>query len=347
VLEVRTMRLFSFIFALLAVLATTVLAWEKEDHEIFDLVTELEAAEGKGTTFYSWLDVPSTATTNEIAKAYRKKSMVLHPDKNPDVKGIHERFARLGVISTILRNKESRERYDFFYKNGVPVWRGTGYYYSRFRPGLGSVFVFLTILTSGLQYVIQGINYKKDLERIELITGKAKAAAWGPKMVPVKGQRKVRVNLGDARDEDGEVLGTKWLDMVVEDTHVYLLEPSGDMHLIDASTAVRPAIGNTWFLLLVKSAVTRVTGVKFGASSSPAPSGDTAPGGAAAAAAGSSQNQNQNGSAPDVDSDASSTTGSEAPGSGYSTPKHGDEAKVRVAPTVKAGGMRRKNVRRR
>ena len=27
--------------------------------------------------------------------------------------------------------------YDFFYKNGVPKWRGTGYYYSRFRPGLG------------------------------------------------------------------------------------------------------------------------------------------------------------------------------------------------------------------
>ena len=32
------------------------------------------------------------------------------PDKNPDVKGIHERFARLGVISTILRNKEGRKR---------------------------------------------------------------------------------------------------------------------------------------------------------------------------------------------------------------------------------------------
>jgi DNA-directed RNA polymerase subunit N (RpoN/RPB10) len=27
------------------------------------------------------------------------------------VKGVHERFARLGVISTILRNKEGRERY--------------------------------------------------------------------------------------------------------------------------------------------------------------------------------------------------------------------------------------------
>ena len=30
---------------------------------------------GKGTTFYSWLDVPSTATTAEIARAYRKKSI--------------------------------------------------------------------------------------------------------------------------------------------------------------------------------------------------------------------------------------------------------------------------------
>ncbi|KDR83660.1 hypothetical protein GALMADRAFT_235985 [Galerina marginata CBS 339.88] len=334
------MRLFSFTFALLAVLATTVLAWEKEDHEIFDLVTELEGAEGKGTTFYSWLDVPFTATTNEIAKAYRKKSMVLHPDKNPNVKGIHERFARLGVISTILRNKESRERYDFFYKNGVPKWRGTGYYYSRFRPGLGSVFVFLTILTSGLQYVIQRINYRKDLERIDFITGKAKAAAWGPKMIPVNGQRKVRVNLGDARDEDGEVLGTKWLDMIVEDSHVYLLEPSGDMHLIDSSTALRPAIGNTWFLTLLKSLFTKATGIKLGATASPASSNAAASGNAA-------QSQNKNGSAPDIDSDASSTTGSEAPGSGYSTPKHGDEAKVKVAPTVKAGGTRRKNVKRR
>lgn len=46
------------------------------------------------------------------------------PDKNPGVKGAHERFSRLGVISTILRNEESRKRYDFFYKNGVPKWRG-------------------------------------------------------------------------------------------------------------------------------------------------------------------------------------------------------------------------------
>ena len=33
------------------------------------------------------------------------------PDKNPGVKGIQERFARLGVVSSILRNQEGRERW--------------------------------------------------------------------------------------------------------------------------------------------------------------------------------------------------------------------------------------------
>ena len=52
--------------------------------------------------------------------------------------------------------------------------------------------MFLIILTSGLQYLVQRINYKRDLERIERIVGKAKAAAWGPKMIPIDGKRKVR-----------------------------------------------------------------------------------------------------------------------------------------------------------
>ncbi|KAF8165267.1 DnaJ domain-containing protein [Crassisporium funariophilum] len=324
------MKLFSLLFAVLAVLVTTVLAWEKEDHEIFDLVTELEAAEGKKTTFYSWLEVPSTATTNEIAKAYRKKSMQLHPDKNPDVKGIHERFARLGVIAKILRNKEERKRYDFFYKNGVPVWRGTGYYYERFRPGLGSVVVFLTMLTSGLQYLVQRINYTKDLKRIENIVTKAKAAAWGPKLVPINGQRKVRVSLGDTREEGGYG-GTKWLDMVVEDNQVYLLDPSGDMHLIDSSTAILPTISNTWFIALCKSLFHRLTGQKGTHGAPPTPSTAAQPNG---------------GAGPDVDSDDASTTGSEAAGgSGKSTPRNGEDAKR--GPAVKAGGMRRKAVRKR
>src|SRR5438045_7587316 len=49
----------------------------------------------------------------------------------------NERYARLAVVADILRGP-GRERYDHFLKNGFPKWKGTGYYYSRFRPGLGS-----------------------------------------------------------------------------------------------------------------------------------------------------------------------------------------------------------------
>jgi len=320
------MRLY-FLFTLFAVLATVVFAWEKEDYEIFDLVSALEGAEGKGTTFYSWLDVPPTATTAEIAKAYRKLSMKMHPDKNPGVKSAPQRFARLGVISNILRNKVSRKRYDFFYKNGVPKWRGTGYYYSRFRPGLGTVLVFLIAFTSALQFLIQKINYNKDLARIELITGRARRAAWGPKMVPFTGQRKVRVSLGEQVDENGSAEGTKLIDMVVEDQNVYILEEDGTMHLIDNSTAKSPSIDNTWFIVLTKHLFHKVT---------------------------SKKEKSEGGDEPyDVDAlgnedDGSSTTTSEASRSGTNTPKEGAGKGSSLAfPVEKAGGKRRKVNRRR
>lgn len=54
-----------------------------------------------------------------------------------------------------------------------------------------SVFVFLTIVSSGLQYFIQRFNYQRDLKRIEHVVREARLAAWGGKMVPVEGQRKV------------------------------------------------------------------------------------------------------------------------------------------------------------
>ncbi|PPQ98566.1 hypothetical protein CVT24_004057 [Panaeolus cyanescens] len=280
-----------------------------EDHEIFDLVTALENAEGKGTTFYSYLDVPHTATKQEILKAYRKKSMQLHPDKNPGVKGIHD-------------------SYDFFYKNGVPKWRGTGYYYSRFRPGLGSVLTFLVIITSTLQYVVQKMNYRRDLERIEVIISKARAAAWGPKLTPVNGQRKIKINLGDAHDEDGGYVASKWLDMVVDGTNVYLLDEEGEMHPIDSSTAVKPSFANTWFISMFKALLNKVTAKGSDATSEV-------------------NDEKTQASAPDVDSDdVSSVAGSETTKSGRSTPsRQADGARV-LGPTSKAGGMRRKNVRR-
>ena len=246
--------------------------------------------------------------------------MVLHPDKNPGVKGIHERFARLGKVSTILRNKEKRTRYDFFYKNGVPKWRGTGYYYSRFRPGLGTVIVFLVILSSGVQFMVQNMNYKRDLERIETIIGKAKAAAWGPKMVPLTGQRKVKVNVGgDAHDEDG-YSNSRWIDMVVDGSDVYVFDDNGDQVPLNADTAPRPALSKTWFISLLAGLASKATGKS--------PKADAT----------------VNDGAEASDDDASSATGSDAPGSGTNTP---GGSKTTYAATTKAGGKRRKVVKRR
>ncbi|KAJ7068356.1 hypothetical protein C8F01DRAFT_978821 [Mycena amicta] len=296
-----------FTFCAFFVLLAVVFAWETEDHEIFDLVSSIQASEGKDVTFYSWLD-PLRPPNAEILQAYRKKSMLLHPDKNPNDKKIHERFARLGVVATILRNKESRERYDFFYKNGVPVWRGTGYYYSRFRPGLGSVFVFLIIVSSGVQYAAQHVNSRRDLARIEDIIKNAQQAAWGPRMVPVEGRRKVKVNLGGGFESQG-----RWIDMVVDGGNVYILDSSGDMELLDASTATQPAISSTWFMALVLAQFRAVVG-RFT----------------------SSKLTEQ----PESEDDEVSATASEAPGSGTVTPREGQS-------TATATGKRKRPAKRR
>uniref|UniRef100_A0A0W0FK88 J domain-containing protein n=1 Tax=Moniliophthora roreri TaxID=221103 RepID=A0A0W0FK88_MONRR len=318
------MKLF-LVFGLLALLVTLASAWEKEDHEIFDLVSAVEASEGKGTTFYSWLDVPPTASTAEIARAYRKLSMQLHPDKNPGKKKVHERFARLGVIATILRNPESRKRYDFFYKNGVPKWRGTGYYYSRFRPGLGTVILFLIVLTSGLQYLVQRMNYKRDLARIESVTREARLAAWGAKMAPIEGQRKVKVNLGGPPriDEDGNYVTGRMIDMVVSGDAVYILDPTGDMHPVDASTAVPAAVSRTWFISLLRSLYRSMIQRSNSTNKD-----------ALGVAVGASESEFEEG----YDSSATS----DGPGSGAATLREG----VRQ-PAAKAGGKRRKAVRKR
>jgi len=301
------------LFFCLALLATCVLAWTKEDHEIFDLVSAVEAAEGKGTTFYSWLDIPSSASTTTISKAYRKKSVLLHPDKNPGVKGIQERFARLGVVAAILRNSESRKRYDFFYRNGVPKWRGTGYYYARFRPGVGTVLVFLALLTSSLQFMVQKMNYNRDLKRVESIIREAKRAAWGNSPVPGVGQKKVRVNLGGSArmDEEGNVIPGKMIDMLVDGDDVFIVEGPEDLIKVDASTAIQPSIGNTWVVNIARGLLRKVI------------------------------NGRQDGN-PIEESDSDDTSISETSASGYDS----QSAKGRRAAT-KAGGMRRKAIRNR
>jgi hypothetical protein len=134
-----------------------------------------------------FLGTTPSASHDDIVKAQRKKSQTLHPDKikpfiaarstaKPKKKygekakpGVHvskgpserevqatvkkaiERYQRLTVVANILKG-EGRARYDHFLNNGFRVWRGTGYYYSRFRPGLGTVLLGLFLAGGGAAY---------------------------------------------------------------------------------------------------------------------------------------------------------------------------------------------------
>ena len=95
------------------------------------------------------------------------------------VKVAGERYARLGVITEILKGS-GRERYDFFLAKGFPAWKGTGYYYARFRPGLGTVLFGLFLFGGGLvHYGALYLGYKRQREFVERYIRHARKTAWG------------------------------------------------------------------------------------------------------------------------------------------------------------------------
>jgi len=57
---------------------------------------------------YEVLELPQTATTDEIKKAYKKKAMKFHPDKGGDP----EKFKEISAAHEVLTNAEKRETYD-------------------------------------------------------------------------------------------------------------------------------------------------------------------------------------------------------------------------------------------
>lgn len=167
--------------------------------------------------FLDFLGVKASASQDDIVKAYRKKSRIIHPDKAKQsliaskakatskpilglknkkpgvhvnkapteseiqtaIKKASERYARLGVIAEILKGG-GRERYDFFLSNGFPKWRGTGYYYARFRPGLGSVLVGLFVFGGGLvHYAAMYVSWQRQRDYAERVIRDARRSAWG------------------------------------------------------------------------------------------------------------------------------------------------------------------------
>ena len=113
----------------------------------------------------------------------------MHVSKGPSDKEIQqalkratEQFARLGLIVNVLKGP-GRERYDHFLQNGFPKWKGTGYYYSRFRPGLGTVLVGLFLAFGGAaHYAALVLSWKRQVEFVDRYIRHARRTAWGDEL---------------------------------------------------------------------------------------------------------------------------------------------------------------------
>jgi molecular chaperone DnaJ len=72
------------------------------------------------------LGVEKTATADEIKKAYRKKAIQYHPDKNPGDKEAEEKFKEAAEAYEVLSNPDKRARYDQFGHAGMGGAAGNG-----------------------------------------------------------------------------------------------------------------------------------------------------------------------------------------------------------------------------
>src|SRR5262245_53104458 len=76
--------------------------------------------------YYDILEISRSATAEEIKKAYRKKALQYHPDKNPGDAEAEKRFKEVSEADEVLSDEKKRQMYDRYGKEGVQAGAGAG-----------------------------------------------------------------------------------------------------------------------------------------------------------------------------------------------------------------------------
>ena len=76
--------------------------------------------------YYKILGISKDASQSEIKKAYRKKAIQFHPDKNPDDKNAEVEFKKAAEAYEVLSNPEKKSRYDQYGHSAFDGSQGFG-----------------------------------------------------------------------------------------------------------------------------------------------------------------------------------------------------------------------------
>lgn len=78
------------------------------------------------TDYYELLEVAKGATQDEIKKAYRKKALQHHPDRNPGDKEAEKKFKEISEAYEVLSDEQKRAMYDRYGADAVHAQAGAG-----------------------------------------------------------------------------------------------------------------------------------------------------------------------------------------------------------------------------
>ena len=125
--------------------------------------------------YYETLEVSRDASTSELKKAFKKKAMKFHPDRNPDNPQAAEKFKEAAEAYDVLSDPQKKSAYDQFGHSGVEGRGGGGPNFNdvNINDIFGDIFgdVFGTRSQSRRQRRGSDLQYNLDLSLKEAVLG--------------------------------------------------------------------------------------------------------------------------------------------------------------------------------